>query len=149
MGVRDDATQLVEGVVQVVHSPPLAGVDAQAHGLALSILSRRTARTGRRRRYAARAGQHRMGAGGRRVVRGAHEAAARRLALRQTGVVLVERKSAVVGVELVVVASCESETRKINYRAGTQQRILMKTGVAEKVFFSARGQRSRCFICFV
>ena len=35
--VRDDAPQLVQRVVQVVHAAPLAGVDAQTHRFALAV----------------------------------------------------------------------------------------------------------------
>lgn len=39
MGVRDDAAQFVQGVVQIVHSSPLTSVDAQPDGFALSVLA--------------------------------------------------------------------------------------------------------------
>ena len=85
------------------------------------------------------------------MVRGAHESAGGRLALRQAVVVLVERKSAVVGVELVVVASCaRAKTQKINY-SGTQQRILMKKRglLGESVFFLVRTAKRSLGVSFV
>lgn len=40
MGVRDDGSQLVEGVVQVVHSSSFAGVDAQTNRFRVTIAFR-------------------------------------------------------------------------------------------------------------
>lgn len=38
MGIRDDASQFVQGIVQIVHTASFAGVDVQSDGFTLAVL---------------------------------------------------------------------------------------------------------------
>ena len=105
VGVRDDAAQLVQGIVQIVHPSPLSSVDAQPDGFALSVLPRR-AGIRRTRRHSGWMTCHARQSHGRLVMRTTDHStsAAGSFSFRQT-VVLFQQQTAIFRMEVLVVAT--------------------------------------------